>query len=139
VSGSGIRWAISKYAPRLRQITMPAPRHSIFTGRMLFLLPNNTHTTIFYKHFTALWTLSRTNRVSRYQKKHSPTHIYCDYQSSHQSSLIHFLIFYYPWHPPCSIYMPDQFFPQSLSIIHRNWKYITYCNAERGGPSHGHR
>ena len=30
VSGSGIRWAICKSAPRSRQITMPAPHHSVF-------------------------------------------------------------------------------------------------------------
>jgi len=30
VSGSGISWAISKSAPRSRQITMPAPHHSVF-------------------------------------------------------------------------------------------------------------
>ena len=30
VSGSGINWAICKSAPRSRQITMPAPHHSIF-------------------------------------------------------------------------------------------------------------
>jgi len=29
-----------KQAPRFRQITMPAPHHSVFTGRMPFLLPN---------------------------------------------------------------------------------------------------
>jgi len=29
-SGSGIRWAISKSAPRSRQIIMPAPNHSVF-------------------------------------------------------------------------------------------------------------
>ena len=39
VSGSGISWAICKSAPRSRQITMPAPHHSI-TGRMPFLPPN---------------------------------------------------------------------------------------------------
>jgi len=27
------------FAPHCRQITMPAPHHSIFTGRMLFLTP----------------------------------------------------------------------------------------------------
>jgi len=27
-----------------------------------------------HNRFTALWNLSRTTRVSRYQKKHSPTH-----------------------------------------------------------------
>ena len=29
VSSSGINWAICKSAPRLRQITMPAPHHSV--------------------------------------------------------------------------------------------------------------
>ena len=40
VSGSGISWAICKSAPRSRQITTPAPHHSVFTGQMPFLLPN---------------------------------------------------------------------------------------------------
>ena len=39
-SGSGISWAICKSAPRSRQITMPAPQHSVFTGRMPFLSPS---------------------------------------------------------------------------------------------------
>jgi len=30
VSGSGVGWAICKSAPRSRQITMPAPHHSVF-------------------------------------------------------------------------------------------------------------
>ena len=30
VSGSGISWAICKPAPRSKQITMPAPHHSVF-------------------------------------------------------------------------------------------------------------
>ena len=30
VSGSGISWAICKSAPRSRQITTPAPQHSVF-------------------------------------------------------------------------------------------------------------
>jgi len=32
VRGSGISWAICKSAPRPRQITTPAPYHSVFTG-----------------------------------------------------------------------------------------------------------
>ena len=39
-SGSGISWAVCKSAPRSRQRTMPAPYHSVFTGRMPFLPPN---------------------------------------------------------------------------------------------------
>ena len=39
--GSGISWTICKsFAPRSRQITMPVPHHSVFTGWMLFLPPN---------------------------------------------------------------------------------------------------
>jgi len=40
VSGSGIRWTVCKSALRSRQITMPAPHHSVFTGRMPNLPPN---------------------------------------------------------------------------------------------------
>ena len=40
MSGSGISWAVCKSAPRSRQITMQAPHHSAFTGRMPFLPPN---------------------------------------------------------------------------------------------------
>ena len=40
VNGSGISWAICKSASRSRQITTPAPHHSVFTGRMSFLPPN---------------------------------------------------------------------------------------------------
>ena len=38
---SGISWTIRKQsAPSSRQITTPAPHHSIFTGQMLLLTPN---------------------------------------------------------------------------------------------------
>jgi len=40
VSGSGISWAVCKSAPRSRQITTPAPHHSVFTDRMPYLPPN---------------------------------------------------------------------------------------------------
>ena len=40
MSGSGVSWATCKSAPRSRQITTPAPQHSVFTGRMPFLPPN---------------------------------------------------------------------------------------------------
>ena len=67
-----------------------------------------THT---HNHFTALWNLSRTTRVSRHQKKHSPTHTH----HGHQSSLFAFYIYYNPWHPPYSIHVLYSLFPQSLS------------------------
>jgi len=42
--GSGISWTICKQsAPRSRQITTPTPHHSIFTGQMPYLLPNQQH------------------------------------------------------------------------------------------------
>jgi len=40
VSGSGITWTICKSAPYSRQTTKPASHHSLFTGRMPFLPPN---------------------------------------------------------------------------------------------------
>jgi len=41
MGGSGISWTICKsFAPHSRQITTPAPHHSVFTGRMPFLPPN---------------------------------------------------------------------------------------------------
>jgi len=40
-----------------------------------------------HNHFMVLWILSGAIRVSRYQKKHSPTHTY----RGHQSSLICFI------------------------------------------------
>ena len=69
-----------------------------------------THT---YTHnrFTALWILSGTTRVSRYKKKHSPTHKYC----GHQSSLSASSIYYNPWHPLYSNPVLYSLFPQSLS------------------------
>jgi len=39
VSGSGISWTVCKSASRSRQITMPVPHHSVFTGQMPFLPP----------------------------------------------------------------------------------------------------
>jgi len=43
---SGISWVICKSARRSRQITTPAPHHSVFTGQMPFLPPNNTLATL---------------------------------------------------------------------------------------------
>ena len=40
VRGTGISWTVCKSAPRSRQITTPAPHHSVFTGRMPFPPPN---------------------------------------------------------------------------------------------------
>ena len=40
LSGNGVSWAICKSAPCSKQITTPAPHHSVFTGRMPFLPPN---------------------------------------------------------------------------------------------------
>jgi len=81
----------------------PLPRTFLY----LFCFAD-THT---HNRFTALWILSGTTRVSRYQKKHSPTHTH----RGHQSSLSVFSIYYNPWHPPYSIRALYSLFPQSLS------------------------
>jgi len=55
--------------------------------------------------------LSRTTRVSRYQKKHSPTQ-----HPDHHPIFISF--FHLPWstHPPCSNYVLGNLFAQPLSM-----------------------
>jgi len=79
--------------------------------------PYHTHThTHTHNRFMALWILSGTIRVSRYQKKHSPTHTH----RGHQSSLSAFSIYCDPWHPPYSIHVLYSFFhnfsPRLLSF-----------------------
>jgi len=74
--------------------TLVASKAAIGTGRApcpfcQSVCPSigNTH-----NRFTALWILSGTTQVSRYQKKHSPTHTH----RGHQSSLSAFSIYYDP-------------------------------------------
>jgi len=54
------------------------------------------HTHI-HNHFTALWILTRTTWVSRYQKKYSPTHTYPDHQLS-------FICFHLLWSMASSLF-----------------------------------
>ena len=69
-----------------------------------------------YKHthnttvFIAVWILSGTTQVIQYQKKHSATHTYPDI--NHPLSVSS--IYCDPWHPPCSIYVPDSLFGQPV-------------------------
>ena len=60
VSGSCISWAICKSAPRSRQITTPAPHHSIFTDRMHFLPPNQQR-----QSTEGTWYMPTNNRQYR--------------------------------------------------------------------------
>jgi len=43
IEWSGISWAICKSAPWPRHTTMPTSHHSVFTGQMPFLPPNQQH------------------------------------------------------------------------------------------------
>jgi len=70
----------------------------------------HTHT---HNCFMALWILSGTTWVSRYQKKHSPTHT----DRGHQISLSASSIYYDPWHPPYSIHVLYSLFSQSLQLF----------------------
>jgi len=45
-NGSGISWAICKSAPRLRQITTPAPHHSVFYRPDALCPPCHTNNSI---------------------------------------------------------------------------------------------
>jgi len=57
--GSGISWTICKQsAPHSRQTTTPIIHHSIFTGRMLFVMPNQQHQSTEGK---TKWNKTKTN------------------------------------------------------------------------------
>ena len=79
VSGSGISWAICKSAPRSRQITTPAPHHSVFTGRMPFLSPNQqrqstkgkTHTQYTYSEICVHFGIDSVEFCKNFRKKFS--------------------------------------------------------------------
>ena len=76
--GSGIGWTICKQsAPRSRHTTTPTPHHSMFTGRMLSLTPNQqcqgTECVIAFKQYdykpvdcTGVWQTT----VRRHLKTH---------------------------------------------------------------------
>ena len=71
--GSGISWTICKQsAPCSRQITTSTPHHSIFTGWMLFLTPNqqcqSTEGIATYYHYY-LSPLYRTTCISGISSK----------------------------------------------------------------------
>ena len=82
VSGSGIGWAMCKPAPRSWQITMPAPRCSVFlqagcpschptssVKALKALSLKSVHWLFYYTHTHPFnGPLSGTTRVSRYQK-----------------------------------------------------------------------
>jgi len=102
-------WSATLFSYLTGQISLPC--NILLRTQLLYNLPlTHTHTHT-HNHFTALWIWSGTTRVSRYQKKHSPTHTH----RGHQSSLSAFSIYYDPWHPPCSIHVLYSLFPQSLS------------------------
>ena len=121
VSGSGISWAICKSAHRSRQITMPAPHHSVFyrpdalPAAQPTVSKHGRH-----KHSIAWITfgilsmsdsvgnnnpfsgpLLRTTRASR-----------C---GNYTTSLIDFFISYGPQHLPCIVAEPGSLFLQSHS------------------------
>jgi len=81
--------------------------HCVTCWSVTWTVPSKSTDLLHTHTHTALWILSGTTRVSRYQKEHSPTHTYRGHQLCH--------VYYDPWHPPCSIYVPADLFPQSLS------------------------
>jgi len=61
VGGSGISWTICKsFAPHSRQTNTPVPHHSVFTGRMPFLPPNQQCQS----------TEGKQNKFTKMQNKH---------------------------------------------------------------------
>jgi len=71
LSGSGISWAICKSSPWPREITMPAAHHSVFTGRIPFLLLNlqlqSTEGTLYIKVHILCISVANSKTVSQLQ------------------------------------------------------------------------
>jgi len=88
-------------------------------------LPQNRHTHT-QNHNTALWILSGTTRVSRYLKKHSPTHTH----RGHQISISASSIYYNPWHPPYSVHALYSLLPLSLSKLCLVYLNLFCCSSE---------
>jgi len=67
ISGcSGISWTICKQSvPRSTQITTPAPHHSIFADRMLFLTPNQQCQSTL-KHPWYIWMTTNSTQSWKY-------------------------------------------------------------------------
>ena len=78
MSGSGISWNICKSAPRSRQITMPSPHHSVFTGRMPFLPPNQQHqSTEGTVNHTVIYIVNRVLIIIHFQVLYGHTKAFC--------------------------------------------------------------
>ena len=79
---SGISWTTSKQsAPCTRRITTLTPHHSIFTGRMPFLTPNqqcqSTEGTASAKKLDWIITIERSSSLSRTKSKECHIHEEC--------------------------------------------------------------
>jgi len=79
---SGISWTICKQsAPRCRQITTLTPHQSIFTGRILFLTPNQQRQSTEGNDFFLFFELfSETARV--------PAYVHFNAQSSLHTTIV---------------------------------------------------
>jgi len=118
-SSSGISWAICTSASRSRQITTPAPHHSVFTGWMPFLPPNqqcqsteglpqylHTHT---HNRLMA-FCLGLPGYAGTRRNIHPLTPILIIGHPLSSSSIDND-----PWHPFCSVYELDSPLGQPLS------------------------
>ena len=71
----------------------------------------HTHT---HSHFMALWNFFRDN-LGEPVPEETFTHSHLSWSSVVPYLLYPSITIHHPWHPPCSIYVPDSLFPQSLS------------------------
>jgi len=68
----------SSHCHRTRMVQSCLPGGAIIHIQLMHAWTPHPHT---HNRFTALWILSGTTRVSRYQNKHSPTHTYRGYHA----------------------------------------------------------
>jgi len=101
---SGISWIIhNSFTPCSRQITTPVPHHSVFTGRMPFLLPNQQ------RQCTAGKTITPQKNEVKYHKKR-------------RFSRIHWVA------PMCTVHIESQkMFAVAMSLSCSLWAISAFC------------
>ena len=112
--GSGISQTICKQsAPHSRQITIPTPHHSIFTGWMLFLMPNQQYqskclsTPVYYKWNNYKW------KASAFELRDKTRHTASQKRRAGTYSAVRYAVSLRRWQPgpSCPVLHPEAQWP----------------------------
>ena len=111
MSGSGISWVRCKSAPCSRQITTPAPHHSVFTGRMPFLPPyqqcQSTEGKIFHRRTDQYWQTAGRRVVVASDSRPRVETASSDRRTAMTCRVHCCLVSWWPWSAPSTSPLPQ--------------------------------